>query len=233
MPDSPRPIRIDPDKVKLEPLDLDPAAFQSALPVQYYGLVFEAEEIGLAVGIWDTTTMQEAFGPYPGDEFITVLDGRFAMVDAAGNTLAAAGPGDSVTFRNGAPSSWKQDGYLRKVYLTLTPPDAEPPRTALVEGAFKVLPAKGLPEGQDQTLFRNDAGTMSVRIRTVGAGSEPAATALQHELIRVLAGELVLTDAAGVAQRFRAGDHVFLPAGTVVRRETRAGTTACHVLVTA
>lgn len=83
-------FRIDPDALALGPLDLDPDAFQSPLPVQNYHLIFEDKAIGLAVGIWDTTTMQEAFGPYPGDEFITVLDGGFAMVDAAGKAHASA-----------------------------------------------------------------------------------------------------------------------------------------------
>ncbi len=82
-------LRIEPDRALMEPLDLEPDAFQSPLPVQHYHLIFEDEEIGLAVGIWDTTSMQEAFGPYPGDEFITVLDGGFEMVDAEGKTLAS------------------------------------------------------------------------------------------------------------------------------------------------
>ena len=97
---APRPIRIDPDRLALEPLDLDPKAFQSPLPQQNYAPIFEDEAIGLAVGIWDTTTMQEAFGPYPGDEYITVLDGGFAMVDGSDTPIATAGTGDSVTFRS-------------------------------------------------------------------------------------------------------------------------------------
>ena len=109
----PRPIRIDPDHLDLHLLELDPDSFQSPLPVQNYALVYEDEAIGLAVGIWDTTTMQEAFGPYPGDEYITVLDGGFTMVDAAQAPIVSARAGDSVTVRNGAPSGWKQDGYLR------------------------------------------------------------------------------------------------------------------------
>ncbi len=72
-------IRIDPDALTLEPLDLDPAAFQSPLPEQNHHLVFKDAAIGLAAGIRDTTTMQEAFGPCPGDEFITVLDGTFTL----------------------------------------------------------------------------------------------------------------------------------------------------------
>ncbi|MBL9046449.1 MAG: hypothetical protein JNK34_03930 [Tabrizicola sp.] len=84
MTQAPRPIRIDPDQIGLTALDLDPEGFQLALPVQHYALAFADRDIRLAVGIWDTTTMQEAFGPDPGDEYVTVLDGHFVMVDAAG-----------------------------------------------------------------------------------------------------------------------------------------------------
>jgi 4-methylaminobutanoate oxidase (formaldehyde-forming) len=55
-----RPIRIDPDKVDLHPLDLAPEDFPSPLPAQHHALLFEDKAIGLAVGIRDTTTMQEA-----------------------------------------------------------------------------------------------------------------------------------------------------------------------------
>ncbi|MEY5011542.1 MAG: hypothetical protein RLZZ253_2681, partial [Verrucomicrobiota bacterium] len=120
-------FRIDPDRLALVPLELDPMDFQSPLPVQNYYLIYEDPAIGLAVGIWDTTTMQEAFGPYPGDEFITVLEGSFAILDGMGGAVTGS-PGQSATFRNGIPVSWKQEGYLRKIYLTLIPPDLDPPQ---------------------------------------------------------------------------------------------------------
>lgn len=225
-------LRIDPDRAVMERLELDPADFQSPLPVHHHHAIFEDAGIGLAVGIWDTTTMQEAFGPYPGDEFITVLDGRFAMVDGAGGTLAQAGAGDRVTFRNAIPASWKQEGYLRKIYLTLAPPGTEPPAIESAAGGVRVLPPGPLAEGEARTLHRNDAGTMTVTLCTHAETALPAEDTAAHELCRVLSGEMVLTDARG-AQVLRAGDHVFLPAGLTLARVTRAGTTACHVHVAA
>ncbi len=96
-------IRLDgngPAGIALQPLDLDPADFQSPLPRQNVHEYFADEEAGPSAGVWDTTTMQRAFGPYPGDEFILVLEGSFAMVDGQGGAVTAKA-GDSVCFRNG------------------------------------------------------------------------------------------------------------------------------------
>ena len=73
-----------PAGIGLKKMKLDPADFQSDLPEQHLHVYFEAESLGLRVGVWTTTPMQEAFGPYPGDEFMWVLEGRVAMVDADG-----------------------------------------------------------------------------------------------------------------------------------------------------
>jgi uncharacterized cupin superfamily protein len=236
----PRPLPIRPDALELQPLELDPEGFQSPLPVQHYAVVFEDDAIGLAVGIWDTTTMQEAFGPYPGDEFITVLDGHFAMVDAAGQSLATAGEGDSVTFRNGVPSSWKQDGYLRKIYLTLQDPTGAVPDIISAEGGFRVIDPASPPLGApnpDGTLremiFRNDAGTMTVTRYAFPAQSLPAAPCPSHRLIRVLQGTLTLTVPLSPPDAFGAGDHVFLPKGTACAMDIAAGTVVVIVDVTA
>ncbi len=233
-------LRIDPENTTLEVLELDPAAFQSPLPVQHYGLIFEDEHIGLAVGIWDTTTMQEAFGPYPGDEYITVLDGGFAMVDAAGQTLAAAQVGDSVTFRNGVPSSWKQDGYLRKIYLTLQHPNGATPEIASGKGGFCVTdPGRvptGIPDAYGMTrevIFHNDAGSMTVMLCTFSATTLPAAPCPAHRLMRVLAGTITLTEPAAPPQAFGPNAHVFLPKGTVCGWKITDGTVAVIVDVIA
>jgi hypothetical protein len=240
MAQSLRPIRIDPDRVALEPLDLDPAAFQSPLPVQNYGLIFEDGDIGLAVGIWDTTSMQEAFGPYPGDEYITVLDGGFTMVDAAQAPLAAARAGDSVTFRNGTPSSWKQEGYLRKVYLTLQDPMGATPAISSATGGFRVLDPARLPQGGPdadgvtrEVVFRNDAGTMTVTLCAFPKGVLPPDPVPSHRLIRVLRGAASVIAPASLPDRLDAGCHVFLPKGTPCAWDIAAGTVAVITDVTA
>jgi uncharacterized cupin superfamily protein len=236
----PRLIRIDADTLALQPLELDPRDFQSPLPVQNYHSIFEDEDIGLALGIWDTTTMQEAFGPYPTDEYVTVLDGHFAMVDAAGEPIATAQAGDSVTFRCGVPSSWKQQGYLRKIYLTLPGPEAETLAAASAESGFRVVGPGRAPLGRPdadgvtrEVIFRNDAGTMTVTLSAFPAQTLPSAPCPAHRLIRVLKGGITLTEVASRPETFGPGAHVFLPQGTACAWATDFGTIVVSVDVTA
>lgn len=230
-------IRIDPDATLLEPLHLDPADFQSLLPLQNFHLIFEDTAIGMAVGIWDTTTMQEAFGPYPGDEFITVLEGRFAILDGAGAAVIGEA-GQSATFRNAIPVSWKQEGYLRKIYLTLQNPRAAPLNLVTANGGVLVMDAgramtvaAGVDGVAREVLFRNDAGNMTVTHSAYPALDLPPVQTTAHELCRVLAGEITLTDPAGQVHRFGSGDHFFLPGGLACARSISNDTSALHVMV--
>lgn len=236
---APAPIRIDPDRLTLAPLDLDPAMFQSPLPVQHYHLVFEDAAIGLAVGVWDTTTMQEAFGPYPTDEFITVLEGTFAIVDGAGAAVTG-GQGQSACFRNAIPVSWKQDGYLRKIYLTLEDIAGATPDITFAEGGVIVLdPLAAAPQGGDapqlhgsrsrKIVFQNDAGTMLVTDCRWPDTETPLAATSSHQLVRVIAGNITLTGADGLATSLGSGDHVFLPHGTRCGWRIAEGTVAWHI----
>ena len=234
MPMTPRVIRLEPngsDGAGPTPLELDPADFQSPLPEQNYHLYFSDPAIGLNVGIWDTTTMQEAFGPYPGDEFILVLTGAFAMLDAKEKGVPAKA-GDLVAFRNGAPMSWKQDGYLKKFYLTLRDPGAETPVIETAEGGVVVIdPATELTDDniladsegtgsgaveREVIFFTNDAGTMTVGLWDCQAFDGVEMTPFPcHEFVVMAAGEVTIREPGGIAQTFGPGDAFFVPQGTL------------------
>jgi hypothetical protein len=228
-----RVIRLDPagpEGLGLTPLALDPAMFQSPLPVQNHHLYFEDEAMGLSVGIWDTTTMQEAFGPYPTDEFILVIEGAFAMVDGQGGVVTARA-GDSVCFRQGTPTSWKQEGYLRKIYLTLADPGAEMPVRDSAEGGVIVLDrAQATDEAQ---VFRNESGTMVVHHLAPGAFRAGLAAAPAHELVQVLTGTVEVTEASGAMQRFGPGQVSLVPQGTPCAQNGSDGFSAYRVRVNA
>ena len=234
MTGSPRILRLSPNgpnAAGLVPLELDPADFQSPLPEQNYRLYFSDPDIGLNVGVWDTTTMQETFGPYPGDEFILVLDGSFSMLDADGKAVAAKA-GELVAFRNGAPMSWKQEGYLKKFYLTLLDPEAGSAELPNADDAVIVInPSTGLtdddilPEAEstgsgaverEVIFFENDAGTMSVGLWDSGAfdGDEMEPFPC-HEFVVMAEGEVTIREPGGIEQTFRAGDVFFVPKGTM------------------
>lgn len=207
----------------LSAMVLDPADFQSALPEQNIHAYFEDANLGLTVGVWDTTAMQEAFGPYPGDEFIWVIDGQFSMVDGHGNAVSAS-KGDAVCFRNGAPMSWKQNGYLKKFFITYLDPKAQTPEIENADGAVVVLNADvempvvskvGEPVEREYIGFTNDAGNFSMGTWSCEAAKFDMEPFSMHEFVYVLEGSTTITEEDGTQHEFSAGDCFFIPKGTV------------------
>ena len=73
-----------PEGAGLTKMELDRRDFQSELPEQHIHVCHQDPVLGITVGVWTTTDMQEAFGPYPDDEFMVVLEGRVLMIDGQG-----------------------------------------------------------------------------------------------------------------------------------------------------
>ncbi len=214
-------------------MTLDPKDFQSQLPQQHVHVYFQDAALGLTVGVWTTTSMQETFGPYPGDEFMCILEGRVAMADGDGcETLVHAG--QSFCIRNAIPISWKQVGFLRKFYMTYAPPGVPTPELTTAEGGVVVLDAAALEMGmtfdsstgqaatgdgapleRTSTAFTNAAGNFRVGLRAATAFQGSMRPSPAHEMRRMLAGELTVTEESGRLHQFVAGDVFFIPQGTV------------------
>jgi len=222
-----------PSETGLKRMQLDPADFQSELPEQHLHVYFEDEALGLSVGVWTTTSMQEAFGPYPGDEFMWVLEGRVAMVDGEGREVLVQ-PGQTFCLRNAIPISWKQAGFLRKFYMTYANPSAPAPEIESAEGSVIVLDPLELEAGlermdttapfeihgevpvqRDNTLFTNDAENMFVGMWDSEAFESEMKPFPCYEFVQLLEGELAITEEDGTAHPFKAGDAFFVPKGTV------------------
>ncbi|MCP4336158.1 MAG: DUF861 domain-containing protein [Gammaproteobacteria bacterium] len=222
----------------LEKMDLDPAGFQSDLPEQTIHVYYEDEGLGLSVGVWTTTTMQEAFGPYPGDEFMWVLEGQVRMVDGEGNQTLVE-QGETFCIRNAIPISWKQEGFLRKFYMTYADPNASTPEITSAEGGVRLLRAVELehdmqkmesteplvivgekPLQHDNILFTNDAGNMFVGMWDSTAFDSKMRPFPWHEMVQLLEGQVTITEADGSEQQFEAGDAFFIPMGTVCKWQT-------------
>lgn len=225
--------RIGPASKGLSKMKLDPTDFQSDLPEQHLHVYFNDEELGLSVGVWTTTSMQEAFGPYPGDEFMWVLEGRVAMVDSDGGEVQVE-PGQSFCIRNGIPISWKQVGFLRKFYMAYAKPGLPTPRIASAEAGVVVLDPVRLEDGLkeldttepfeirgpkpvqcDSSCFTNDAGNLFVGMWTSEAFESEMKPFPCFEFVQLLEGELTITEQDGVAHRFAPGDAFFVPMGAV------------------
>jgi uncharacterized cupin superfamily protein len=225
--DMKRVIRLDPDAPGRVALDLDPGDFESPPPTQHIDVQFADERIGMTVGVWDTTTMKEAFGPYPGDEFIVVIEGGFEMLDAGGAATPARAA-QAVCFRNGVPTSWKQNGYLKKYFLLLQDPNAPVPTHAPGTPAVTVHDPDITPTDDDQVtrsdsgakqrervLFENDAGTMTAGVWDSEAFTSDPFPFPSHEFAQILEGSVTITGADGVEHTFCKGDVFFIPKGTV------------------
>ena len=218
-----------PEGQGLQPMTLTQADFHSPLPRQNVHVYFSDPALGLNVGVWDTTSMQEAFGPYPGDEFVVVLDGAFAMIDGNGRGVPAH-KGQSVVFRNGTPVSWMQPGYLKKFFITLLDPKAPAPQIDSAEGGIvaldpeleltgtdKITRSDSGAKQRDRVIFTNDAGTMSVGLwDTEAMTTEPYAFPC-HEFGQVLDGLVTITGEDGSSETFGPGDAFFIPQGTTTR----------------
>jgi uncharacterized cupin superfamily protein len=209
----------------LSRMELDPEDFHEIPHAQHVHVYFEDDDLGMSAGVWDTTTMQEAFGPYPGDEFILVLDGAFKMLDASGDGVPAK-TGQSVIFRNGVPVSWKQEGYLKKFYITYLDPRAEIPQIESAEGGIIVLDPDMILTDDDllsgtttpqreKVFFTNDHGNFEVGLWDTQSMKTPMQPFPWHEFAQILEGEVTITEEDGTAQVFKAGDVFFVPAGTV------------------
>lgn len=219
-----------PNGTGLPQMECDSADFQSPLPIQHLYVYYSDPEIGLSVGVWDTTTMREAFGPYPGDEFIWVLEGEFKMIHDTGESVPVH-KNDCAYFRNGIPTSWHQEGYLKKFFITYLDPNAETSKIESAEGGVGALDSEvemapvnttdpfeiegEVPAQKNHAIFTNDAGNFHVGTWESGPMVSKMLPFPTHEFVRMLEGEVTITEQDGTVQTFRGGDCFFVPKGTV------------------
>lgn len=223
-----------PPGVGMARMECKPEDFASALPTQTLHEYYSDEELGMSVGVWTTSSMQEAYGPYPGDEFVYLLEGGFKMVDGDNRTLDTFHQGESVYFRNAAPVSWVQEGHLRKFYITYLNPRRSVPEGVPAEGAVKaveqsisedkmvVLDATDpfiiegpQPVQRDHVYFTNDSEDMFVGLWDSTPFLSEMAPFPTHEFVQLIEGELVIAEDNGTVSRFERGDVFFVPKGTV------------------
>jgi hypothetical protein len=215
----------------LEPLTLDPADFQSDLPEQRWHLAHADEALGLYVGVWTTTDMQEAFGPYPGDEFMVVLEGAVEMLDADGNATTIS-EGEAFCVHNKTPTSWRQVGPLAKYFMIFDDPSGDPPRRddtagGIVRFDVRTADRADAPAAVDAGLvvadgaaapmvfrfFTNYDGRMASGIWRCEAFEASEQPHPRHELLHVVEGRLSLLMDGGDSLSVGPGEAVFIPKG--------------------
>jgi len=209
--------------------ELNPADFQSPLPVQSTYAYYDDDETGLYVGVWETSEMQEKFQPYGMDEFMWILEGQVTMVDE-NNQETPVKSGEAFVIPKGYPCSWKQTGYLKKFYMIYENPVgvlSEAPTTneiiilredALMEETrtFHPFVIKGeLPIQKNNTSYMDTTGQMSAGTwESTPFESEPLPFPGSAMVIMV-EGTISISDDKGIEHNFTKGDVFFIPTGTV------------------
>ncbi|MBT6533141.1 MAG: DUF861 domain-containing protein [Marinovum sp.] len=225
--------RDGPDGIGLSKLDLSSDDFQSSLPEQYWHVYHENMSANLIVGVWTTTSMQEKFGPYPGDEFMCILQGQVEMIDREGEKTLIK-EGQTFCVRNGTPISWKQNGFLRKFFITYSPKEEVGAGKSSDEQGLFILNKDELgaklqkletqfpfeidgasPRQKNTTLFVNDTGNMQVGMWQSTAFNSKMKAFPYNEFVQVLEGSVFVTEQAGTRHKFSTGDVFFVPKGTV------------------
>lgn len=67
-------------------------------------------------GVWECTPCKEKVSSYPGDEFMTVLEGSVTVTDDQGIT-ATYGVGDSFVMQKGWSGIWHMTEFFKKYFV--------------------------------------------------------------------------------------------------------------------
>jgi uncharacterized cupin superfamily protein len=200
---------------------------------------YEDEDLGLYVGLWDTSDMIEGAGPYGCDEFMLLLEGQARLKNMKTGVMETAVAGEPFIIPKGYDCQWHQQGYLRKFYfisenphepLPAEPthegiliPSADDPVQPLSEAAPFTI--NGDSHGQKQHVsYRDATGKFTSGTWESGPFQSEPAPFPGYRLCCVETGSLVLTDEAGEQHVFNAGDTFFISQGTVCSAEASGKT---------
>lgn len=214
------------------PDELEPEMFVSELPIQHSHEVYEDDELGLYVGVWDTTDMVETAGPYSCDEFMWLLEGEAAIKNSKTGAVETVRAGEPFVIPRGYDCQWCQKGYLRKFFVISENPSEDLPETAAYEGIIIPLADAPLESLSTEPAFLGKGGDgvqrehicyRDNRGRFLAGtwSSEPFESEERpfpyNEFAYVQAGAINLIDVDGEEHRFSAGDAFFVPQGVICR----------------
>lgn len=180
--------------------------FASAIPIQHSHSDFECDKQGVYIGVWDTTDMIEAPGPYPCDEFMMILEGAVEIKNNKTGIKETVLAGESFVIPQGYDCQWHQSGYLRKFYVISEPPAQPIPQSAVIENIVKLQPK--------QMGHQYQHNNFSAGITRGGEINSFLHESQCHKFHCVVRGKLQITEVNGEVTTFKAGDAFFIPNGS-------------------
>ncbi len=209
----------------LEPID--PSILVSGTPVQRGHLYLDAKELGLTAGVWDCTPFTEKESPYSVNEFMHVLEGSITIVEQGGKATTIKA-GESFIIPKGLVCQWRQTEYVRKFFVIFD--DSSGAKSADTAKLHVIKIDTTSPLGPmdipDTSVFVGPVPTQTVKgwfddatgQLTVGVWATTPFTRKvmpfpRYELMHLLEGAVTISDGAGNAQTFKAGDTFLVPEG--------------------
>ena len=190
--------------------DLTADMFESAVPIQHsYDYVAE-HDLGLYIGVWDTTDMIETAAPYGMDEFMLLIEGAAVIKDNNTNTSETILAGESFIIPKGYDCQWQQTGYLRKFYVIADKACTKKVSLAPSKDGIVRFPATTV---LGNSIYYKSADQQFISGAFKGnIADSPIASSVQRRFIYLKSGFVTLMDSNLTEYHFKAGD-VFLLTG--------------------
>lgn len=210
--------------------------FESAIPTQHSHSYYENDELGLYIGVWDTTDMVETAAPYGCDEFMVLLEGQATIKNNQTDELETIVAGESFVIPKGYNCQWQQTGYLRKFYVISEHPDENIPTKPTVESVVYITDNEtaftATSDGfEKKELYIDQHQRFSSGIWRCKTLTTELAPFPDNEFLLINQGSLTCLDENNVAQTFNAGDALFIPQGTVCAWQVTTNVSLTYVKI--
>ena len=198
-------------------------------PIHSSHLYVNDEAQGIKIGVWECTPHTGKMGPFPVNEFMILLEGSVTMLEKDGREVTARA-GEAFVVPMGAVCQWKQSEPVRKYFAiqsdapNVTRLGAGQPQavtkapTAAVgkrSGQSHETPAD-LPFQAGDTIYNDADRGYSLGTWGVLATDARPRVSQFHQMLRIEAGALTLTDEDGATETFEAGDTVLITPGKAI-----------------
>lgn len=162
---------------------------------------------GVWVGVWEATPFTMTPHLYSYNEFQFVQEGSVTLVNTSGGETTIRA-GECFVVPQGWDGYWKQTEYVRKFSFGFKNAAWEP--TDQTSPQVIKLDPKLATE-----VFVDVSGQFAVGVCDTTASHRKAVASTRHEWMHILEGSVTVTDDAGTAHGFSAGDTFLVPLGTV------------------
>jgi len=189
---------------------------------------FNGPDIGLSTGVWDCTAFEGRMMPYPVDEFMMLLEGSVIITEASGRTTRVDA-GERFIIPRGLTCAWRQDGYVRKIFVIYENPalpiPAKPAAGRVIKLDLKaaLAPCAGPdpsllngpePRCAEHVAYTDASGQLTIGLWSATPYDRKATPFGRYELMHFLEGQVELDDGGTSGQAFQAGETIFVPKGT-------------------